>query len=338
MTAFDQAWDLVKMPFVPGSVREAEDGHYVGDFYDPIDEKKRLINIQMNEPSQRPSDNMEVFAQMMRGRDPSNDVTALILDGSELRPPETFFGRPQQIPFALLADKRNLERLFVPSHMRRRGIGTGLVDALDEWKEKYGGSVQGGMWPGIRPDRETNTEDMLRLWHSKGHLPLEAYPVPTRDNKQSEYWRTRWSKRGGPQWGIRGNMGDMPFDEGFQTAQRHAFALIMDKQWKDDTWEKCEDKRDAIREEYGMEPWEAVSAGLIDPLDDHDPDNYNGCRCWMGHPSAEYDLTFDEQEDSHIFQAHEEAKKNHPYAWMLKDARKEGGWFRGPDSDSSNIL
>ena len=57
MSLFDRAWDLVKMPFVPGSIRpvegkfkEGDDDHapaqiYEGDFYDPVDDITRLIEI-----------------------------------------------------------------------------------------------------------------------------------------------------------------------------------------------------------------------------------------------------------------------------------------------------
>lgn len=34
MTAFDQAWDLVKMPIIPGSIRETDDG-MEAQFHDP---------------------------------------------------------------------------------------------------------------------------------------------------------------------------------------------------------------------------------------------------------------------------------------------------------------
>ena len=35
MTAFDTAWDLVKMPIIPGSIRETDDG-MKAQFHDPV--------------------------------------------------------------------------------------------------------------------------------------------------------------------------------------------------------------------------------------------------------------------------------------------------------------
>ena len=45
MKPFDQAWDLLKMPIVPGSLKQTGD-KYSAQFIDPISEERLSINAE----------------------------------------------------------------------------------------------------------------------------------------------------------------------------------------------------------------------------------------------------------------------------------------------------
>ena len=328
MTVFNRAWDLVKMPFVPDSVKETEEGTYEGDFYDPIDEKTRKIKIK---PPGEVGEKGR-FAGLMGGIEPSGTIATMPLDEGEMREPEEFFGRKQQIPFSLLADNRTLERLFVPEHLRRRGIGTGIVDALSEWKRKF---RPNSSWAGIRPDKEANTEDMLRLWHSRGHLPSHAHPVPQHGMEESDlgepwgegpwspYYATRWQREdtmSNPQWEEEGSLGDMPFEEGFREAQRAQAAEIMADQEKNTIYRTCENEAEKVLQAMGLEDWDdldwdtAIEMGVTDQM--HSDGSY-GCDCWSGHPWWNVDdYLGDDWEEAEM--RHEQNKSKFPASWEFR--------------------
>ena len=347
--AFNVAWSVAKMPFIPGSVKEKDDGDFVGDFYDPVDRKTRPINIQSPKAPTNGGGRMATLAGLMGGGVPTGTVANMPLDEDERREPEQFFGRNQQEPFALLTDNRTLDRLFVPSHLRRRGIGTALVDALDEWKEKNAPNSHG--WPGIRPDADTMTEDALRLFHSRGHLPRMVFPRSLDpETGEPEYWGTRWGGRFGrrPLWSEKGDRGDESFEEGFRMAQEAAYAEYMAGKEKNEIYERCSKLQEANANRHSTKPkgywdndenfdqdeyeqdqnamWSNLQAEYEsgNELDAHwGGDAENTCRCWLGHPDWEPEQVDYEDQHEAAEQMHEELKHKFPYSWKIKEIRQK---------------
>lgn len=48
MTAFDRAWDLLKMPIVPHSLRQVGDGNHEARFIDPVSGEELLMTSGVN--------------------------------------------------------------------------------------------------------------------------------------------------------------------------------------------------------------------------------------------------------------------------------------------------
>ena len=205
MTAFDTAWDLVKAPYIPGSMRpiegqfkEGDDTHapaqlYEGDFYDPVDEITRRIEI---DPMREYTGSKEGFGWL---RDLDNVEAAYIdMTGEEGREPEMAFGLKQNNPFIAMVDNK-LDRIFVPSDLRRRGIASGLADALHEYRmAAYAGtSGEDSAKQGMNLSSE-NSEDMLNLLASRNIFPKELAKLPEHMKINNEtyyhtnYGRQRW--------------------------------------------------------------------------------------------------------------------------------------------------
>ena len=200
-SSFEQAFSLLKMPFVPGSVRplegefmEGDDDHapaqkFVGDFYDPIDDRTLPINI---EPARDwiGEEDKGWWGKKHKTMD-RMDAAVIPMDMiDEDRESEMQFGMPQKNPFAAIIDNK-IERLYVPTDLRRRQMGQGLLDALQEYRENHAPTRRGH----IRPARE-NTGDMLGLLASRGLFPRGLARIPKEQNwndPNTQYMHSEWN-------------------------------------------------------------------------------------------------------------------------------------------------
>lgn len=197
--AFNRAWDLVKMPFVEGSVRpvkgrfmEGDEDHapeqmYEADFYDPVDDITRRIEI---EPARKWIGPRDTYGERNRMHRDMDRVTAALIDlrDEEGREPEQAFGVPQVNPFSAAVDGV-LSRTFVPSDLRGRGLGTGLMDALAEYYKKVKGRERG-----LPLDRSVSAE-MLSLLASRNLFPEGLEHDEAAHDPNEEYFRAQWDSR-----------------------------------------------------------------------------------------------------------------------------------------------
>jgi len=302
MTPFEAGWDsIVKMPFVPGSVREAgvDEGdekyedrkRYEADFYDPVDDKTRKINI-LPTWKRRPKD--EGFQiKLFGGSGPDGTTVDIELDEDELREPEQLFGRGQQVPFGYFYRDEHLDRLFTPSHLRRRGMGTGVVDAMQEYREKILG-VDPDSSRQITDDSDNvQTEDMFRFWHKRGYMPQVVYPLGEQSTIGDEnyYQRKYQGFEGTPNWKRQGPNNE-PFEEGWQKALQVGQWELGSKRERDGIYNRCEDKYAKTIERLKPLypdlddddiPYRAAEDGVIGWNEVHTDGSYD-CDCWAGHP------------------------------------------------------
>ena len=159
---FEAGWDsIVKMPFVPGSVREmtAEDSErwgfpegtemtqpnnperylprskLIGDFINEETGKLLPIIIQQGlkanpEAVEREKGMRRIFGDGLRD---SRTTTAHIpLDRLGMNPStEMWFGGKQSDPHVVL-DRSLIEQIYTPKNFRRQGMASGILDALVE--------------------------------------------------------------------------------------------------------------------------------------------------------------------------------------------------------------
>ena len=199
-SSFEQAFSLLKMPFVPGSVRplegefmEGDDDHapaqkFVGDFYDPIDDRTLPINIEPQREWIGEDNPSHGFGRKHKHMD-RMDAAVIPMDMiDEDRESEMQFGMPQKNPFAAIIDNL-IERVYVPTDLRRRQMGQGLLDALLEYRTKFANRGH------IRPSRE-NSGDMLGLLASRGLFPRGLARIPKEQNwndPDTQYMHSEWN-------------------------------------------------------------------------------------------------------------------------------------------------
>jgi hypothetical protein len=314
---FEAVWDsIVKMPFVPGSVREGEleEGDekwedrqtYLADFYDPVDKKTRIMNIRPTWKRRETDEPKRSFGFLMGGGSaPTGTVVDMPLDEDELREPEQFFGMDQQVPFGYFYRNQNIDRLFAPKHLRGRGIGTGIVDAMQEYREKILGIPTGeeadkGGWGQIKPDSDDiQTEDMFRFWHRRGYMPTMVYPLNEQgtigdDQYYSSVYGAGLGNVDNARWDKQGPNTE-PFEIAWERANRFGqYKLGMDQERKQ-TSRKCDEESERIAQEYAhlfpeLDP-DYDSYEMADVLlnkkiiseDDYHRDGHYGCSCWAGH-------------------------------------------------------
>lgn len=353
MTAFDTAWALFKMPFVPGSVREGEleEGdenwedrqNYLADFHDPVDDRTRQMNIQPTwkrkpKPDERRVSLGSIFGG---GSSPEGTVVNMPLDEDELRDPELLFGQEQQIPFSYFYRNANLDRMFTPTNQRRRGIGTGMVDAMQEYREKILGipsrdEADAGGWGQITDDSDdAQTEDMFRFWHKRGYMPSFAYPKnPNQMVGEDQYYASNYgrlydnSER--PRWDRQGPNTE-PFDVGWGRAKRFGQYQLGADQERSELQMQCDKKSEEIAQRFGhhlpdYDPdgdvyemaYQLNNKGIIGDDDLHADGNYT-CSCWAGHPWYET--------EGENMELHESKKGLFPNTWAYRNLfDEEGGW------------
>tara|TARA_R110001632_G_scaffold142068_2_gene258080 strand:- start:171 stop:923 length:753 start_codon:yes stop_codon:yes gene_type:complete len=204
-TPFEQAFSLLKMPFVPGSVRplegefmEGDDDHapaqkFVGDFYDPTDDRTLPINIEPARDWTGEDNPSYGFGRKHKNMD-RMDAAVIPMDMiDEDRESEMQFGMAQKNPFAAIIDNL-IERVYVPTDLRRREMGQGLLDALQEYRQNFGNRGQ------MKPSRE-NTGDMLGLLASRGLFPNGLAQIPKGQNfndPDTQYMHSEWPS--GAKW------------------------------------------------------------------------------------------------------------------------------------------
>jgi GNAT superfamily N-acetyltransferase len=147
MTAFDQAWALVKMPLVPGSMKQRESNAvfdrnapnrvWDADFQDPIDNEVRPLRVYEDEDGYNAS-----------------------IDGlSRVRvEPDEYNEDEYHVP-----DDDVFERLQTHPSMQRRGYATGLYDAL--------AAILGNEGKNLVPS-DVQSEEGQQFWGDK-----ETWPV-----------------------------------------------------------------------------------------------------------------------------------------------------------------
>jgi len=156
MTAFDAAWSLLKMPIVPGSLKETERG-FAADFIDPVSDE----NLQMTVRG-LPSPGAGLYAKI---HDPLYDELGTGL--------ERGFVNVTDAPISnhLTGETRTgpfwpVQAFTVPKY-RKRGYGTAMYDLLAAILDRYGGYR-------LSPSNQ-RTDDAMRLWQGKSMD--ESWPV-----------------------------------------------------------------------------------------------------------------------------------------------------------------
>ena len=176
MTAFDQAWDLAKMPLVPGSIRyegtegepepeydEMEDfmwkknllirppHNYSAEFYDPVEDRI----IPMGARYYPPNDNDEAFIRVnMDDEDSENLPNRSSASASPY--------------FAGVEGIRDKWRGHIGVHPKRRGKGTAIYDMMAAVLDHR--SPRGAV---LHPNAILTT-GAEELWRGKE----EGWPVP----------------------------------------------------------------------------------------------------------------------------------------------------------------
>jgi len=315
MRAFDSAWGLLKMPFVPGSIRvegvdEADDEYeertrYEADFFDPVDNKTRRMRLHPL-PRRKPRPKGAPRRLFGGGPTPQGIVTSIELPDEELREPEMMFGREQQEPFAFFQDFHTGligDRIFVPSHLRgsKRGIADALLDATVELRQNLGQDAR------ISPDM-VQTKDAIRFFHDRtGNSPKAVYPMDEGGTVgDDDYYRAEYGSYniGGahpndpPEWNTRGNRGKETFDEAWQ---RMFTRGQLDLQEREETSRYYDRARDCT-----------VCGGNIEQGD---------CVHGMGHPYFEDYVPLEEMHPN-TRKEHEQMKSLYPATWALHDMRE----------------
>ncbi len=308
----EKSSDLLKMPIVPGSYRagDIEEGNenyedrqkYLMDFYDPKDDKTRKVNIiptwkrkGLDESKGRG------LGSMFGRRDVPQGTTADIeLDEDEIGEGENLFGRNQKVPFGYAYDNRSLDRLFVPSDMRRRGMGTAIADALSEHADQE--ARKKGYEPtyGLSDDSDNvQTKDMLAFWANRGYMPDAVYPLPRGQTVGGEeYWRRQYRGFNQPDYKVQGPFkGD--FEQAWQAAvdagQDELKSKIEYEEAGNRCWDKYEEAADKYASVFGFESGQELIDADFDlneelrrrGVDDkyiHEYDGEHMCECFEGHP------------------------------------------------------
>jgi GNAT superfamily N-acetyltransferase len=151
MTAFDRAWDLVKMPIVPGSLRETDEG-FNADFIDPYSNEQLLMvatpdkmtdglggqmRTTIEDPEWQHMNGMERAIQVITDKPTSNHLTGKIRVGPFW--PHSSFTSPEY---------------------RRRGYATAIYEMVSAILDRKGGHT-------LAPANQLS--DAARgLWGDKG--------------------------------------------------------------------------------------------------------------------------------------------------------------------------
>jgi hypothetical protein len=150
MTAFDQAWALLKMPIQPYTIREVDapdfESVYHADFYDPESDETLPMEVGISGEY--------------------NSIEGLIRDSNQNKPNRTrAFARYDE------GDQRvmNMKDVETSEPFRRRGYASGLYDlmayALSQRKKPYR----------LEPDT-SQSQEAHEMWNAKapsGHWPPE---------------------------------------------------------------------------------------------------------------------------------------------------------------------
>lgn len=160
MTAFDSAWQLLKMPIVPGSLRQVDD-EFHAEFEDPKTKKRSNMIAQLGDGS------MKVEMKNPRDYAPFDEEGRVFLTDDEMTIHTTQEQREKGQSFWPYS-------AYVPRQLQGKGRGTAMYDMaaaiLDRergkqltasnsqsdsanalWRKKTGASYPFGAWP-VRND------------------------------------------------------------------------------------------------------------------------------------------------------------------------------------------
>ena len=183
MTAFDQAWDLAKMPLVPGSIRydgphdvlNNEDilneppHNYSAEFHDPVEDRK----IPMNARYYPANDNAEAFIRVsLEDEDSWPEEQPRMSSSATAEAWEPYISSS---PHGYQRDEEQEWSGHIgPVYPQRRGKGTALYDML---AAILNDRVSGKLFPTTAP-----TTSAAALWRAKTGSLSEArergWPVP----------------------------------------------------------------------------------------------------------------------------------------------------------------
>ena len=203
---FEAGWDsIVKMPFVPGSVREmtAEDSErwgfpegtemtqpknperflprkkLIGDFINEETGKLLPIIIQQGlkanpEAVEREKGMRRVFGDGLR--DSPTTTAHIPSDRLGMNPStEMWFGGKQSDPHAVL-NYNTIEQIYTPKNFRRQGMASAILDALVEAK-RFGTKYHSGIYPTAMNEQGHMIHDMTpddKLSYSRPYVDAET--------------------------------------------------------------------------------------------------------------------------------------------------------------------
>ena len=165
MTTFDRAWNLVKMPVVPGSLHRAGENRWLADFFDPVSEEKLPLEVTEEEHGWK-GEAEEKIGEPNRGRLFSriggpNDQRAYAEHDMDLDLEDTFKGK----------------QLETDEEFRRRGYASALYDALAAILYRDYNTAHDKVYPDKRrpytlsPEYYGLTEEGGKFWDSKDSDP-----------------------------------------------------------------------------------------------------------------------------------------------------------------------
>ena len=179
MTAFDQAWDLVKMPVVPGTLHQAGENRWLADFLDPVSQEVLPLEVT-EEPHRWGEEAEEKIGEPGRGKrysriagTDSNFVTTR--HGlSEVSKPRASAEHEMD-----LDDEQTFRGRSVHTEkdFRRRGYASALYDALAailyrDYNTDYDKTYPEKRRPyAIEPEWYGLTEDGEMFWEGHGSDP-----------------------------------------------------------------------------------------------------------------------------------------------------------------------
>lgn len=165
MTAFERAWDLVKMPIVPGTLHQAGENRWLADFLDPVSQE--ILPLKVTEEQHRWEEEAEEkIGEPGRGRlfsriGDSNDQRAYAEHDLDLDDEQSFKARG----------------LETNEEFRRRGYASALYDALAaityrDYNTDYDKTYPEKRRPyAIEPEWYGLTEEGGEFWNSHGSDP-----------------------------------------------------------------------------------------------------------------------------------------------------------------------
>lgn len=179
MTAFDRAWDLVKMPVVPGTLHQAGENRWLADFLDPVSQETLPLEVT-EEPHRWEEEAEEKIGEPGRGQLYSR------IAGTDSNFNTTRHGSSEALkPRANAEHEMDLDdettfrgrSVHTEKDFRRRGYASALYDALAailyrDYNTGYDKLNPEDRTPyAIEPQWAGLTDDGSKLWDNHGSTP-----------------------------------------------------------------------------------------------------------------------------------------------------------------------